>query len=100
MNILVDEKSNPVKITISGAFDAIGNRDAREAFNALLEKGHDNFLIDFTDVDFIDSSGLGTLVGFFKKIRIGNGSLELVGLREEIMKIFQLTKLDTVFTIR
>lgn len=61
--------------------------------------GENQFVIDLTGVPFMDSSGIAALVNLFKRIRIGAGDVKLCGIREEIMKIFSLTRLDRVFEI-
>ena len=48
-------------------------------------------------VDFLDSTGLGVLVGGLKRVRAHDGSLRLVCTQERILKIFDITGLDKVF---
>ncbi len=55
-------------------------------------------VIDLTDVEFIDSSGLGALVAVLKHVS-GKGRLVLTGLRTKTEQIFKLTRMDTVFEI-
>jgi len=50
-------------------------------------------------VEFIDSSGLAAFVRLFKRVRIGEGDVRLCGLRPEVFKIFELTRLNRVFDI-
>ena len=64
-----------------------------------LESGERKFLVDFTHTGYIDSSGLGVLVSLSKKIRDEGGELRLAGLNEDLRTLFELTKLDTLFTI-
>ncbi len=55
--------------------------------------------IDLGEVEFIDSSGLGALVGVLKHCG-GAGSVELVGLTGPVRKVFDLTRMTAVFRIR
>ena len=64
-----------------------------------LAGGARKFLIDFTNTGYIDSSGLGVLVSLSRKIREVDGDLRLAGLNEDLRTLFELTKLDTLFTI-
>src|SRR3712207_7092342 len=64
-----------------------------------LERGEKKFLIDFTNTGYIDSSGLGVLVSLSKKIREQGGELRLANLNEDLRTLFELTKLDTLFSI-
>ena len=64
-----------------------------------LEGGARKFVIDFSRTGYIDSSGLGVLVSLSKKIREQGGDLRLAGLNEDLQTLFELTKLDTLFSI-
>jgi anti-sigma B factor antagonist len=55
-------------------------------------------ILDLAQVDFIDSSGLGAIVGAMKALTSGQ-KLELSGLTATVKKVFRLTRMDTVFTI-
>ena len=66
---------------------------------AALDRGERRLLIDFSRTGYIDSSGLGALVSISKKVRENNGTLRLAGLNEDLRSLFELTKLDTLFTI-
>jgi anti-sigma B factor antagonist len=50
-------------------------------------------------VDFLDSTGLGVLVGGLKRVRSHDGSLHLVCTQEKILKVFRITGLTKVFPI-
>ncbi|QXM06185.1 STAS domain-containing protein [Crassaminicella indica] len=72
----------------------------REKVNALIDKGEKDFVLDFNNCTFIDSTGLGVLVGIYKKCMELNGSLKLHSIHPQVMRIFKLTRLDKVFEIR
>ena len=78
----------------------VGNRqELKSAIQEALEHGERRFLIDFTRTGYIDSSGLGALVSISKKVREQGGELRLSGLNEDLRSLFELTKLDTLFSI-
>jgi len=78
----------------------VGNRqELKSAVQEALDNGERKFLIDFTRTGYIDSSGLGALVSISKKVREQGGELRLCGLNEDLRSLFELTKLDTLFTI-
>ena len=79
----------------------VGNR--HELKQMLLEKldvGYRAFVIDFSRTGYIDSSGLGVLVGLSKKVRERGGTLRLAALGPDLQRLFELTRLDTLFEIR
>lgn len=72
----------------------------REETYRMISKEPMFFEIDFSKCTFIDSTGLGVLVSLFKKCKENNSEMELRSINEEIMKIFHMTRLDSVFTIK
>ena len=68
-----------------------------EAAVAMLEAGHTRLVVDVEKVEFLDSTGLGVLVGALKKVRADGGTLDIVCTQERILKIFDITGLDKVF---
>jgi anti-sigma B factor antagonist len=78
----------------------VGNRqEFKQQVLDALEAGERKFLVDFSNTGYIDSSGLGVLVSLSKKIRDEGGDLRLAGLNEDLKTLFELTKLDTLFSI-
>jgi anti-sigma B factor antagonist len=78
----------------------VGNRhELKDMIQAALDRGERKLLVDFSRTGYIDSSGLGALVSISKRIREANGELRLAGLNDDLRSLFELTKLDTLFTI-
>lgn len=65
---------------------------------ALVEDGHSQIIIDFAAVSFLDSSGLGALVGVLKKIG-HRGDLLVCGLNGDVDQMFRVCRMDRVFPI-
>jgi anti-sigma B factor antagonist len=78
----------------------VGNRgELKEYIQKLLDRGDRRFVLDFSGTGYIDSSGLGALVSLARKVREEGGDLRLSALNEDLRSLFELTKLDTLFTI-
>lgn len=71
----------------------------RDLVCTLLSKGHKQILLNLGGVDYIDSMGLGSLVGAFVSMRKQGGELKLLNLTNKVTDIMQITKLYTVFDI-
>lgn len=84
-------------IEVGGEIDVYTAPRLREAIVAAVDAGHSRLIIDVGRVDFLDSTGLGVLVGALKRVRADGGSLDIVCTQERILKIFQITGLDKVF---
>ena len=65
----------------------------------LVDEGTYKIVVDLSEVDFIDSSGLGVLVGGLKRVKSHDGTISLVCSQENILKIFRITGLNKVFPI-
>ncbi|HSU73527.1 MAG TPA: STAS domain-containing protein, partial [Terrabacter sp.] len=63
------------------------------------QAGRTNLVVDLTDVTFLDSTGLGVLVGRLKLTRTRGGLMRLVGRDDRVLKVFAITGLDKVFEI-
>jgi len=86
-------------VTVSGEIDVYSAPQLRQALVDVISKDARDVTVDLDGVSFMDSSGLGVLVGAWKRIRASEGSLRLVCSRELILKTFRITGLTKVFSI-
>ncbi|MDP8978063.1 MAG: STAS domain-containing protein [Actinomycetota bacterium] len=90
----------PVTILeVAGEVDVYTAPKLRERLIELVQDGRHHVVVDMTKVEFLDSTGLGVLVGGLKRVRSHDGSLRLVCDKERILKIFRITGLTKVFPI-
>ena len=73
--------------------------DLREELYKLINDGTTNLSLNFRDCNFIDSTGLGVMVAVYKRCVELGGSMKLYSLKPQVMKLFNLTRLDKVFEI-
>jgi anti-sigma B factor antagonist len=86
-------------ISVSGEIDVYTAPSLRERLNELVAAGHYDLIVDMVGVEFLDSTGLGVLVGCLKRVRSHEGTLRLVCAQEKILKVFRITGLTKVFPI-
>ncbi len=86
-------------LRIKGDVDAGTVDSFRRTIDELLAAGEHRFVIDLTDVPFMDSAGLATLVQLFKRVRIGEGDVRLAGLQPDVRRVFELVRLTRVFDV-
>lgn len=86
-------------ISVGGEVDVYTAPMLRDKISDLVAAGEINLIIDMEKVDFLDSTGLGVLVGGLKKVRAEGGAIQLVCDEERLLKIFRITGLAKVFTI-
>lgn len=86
-------------VDVSGEIDIYTASVLREQLANLVDVGRTDLVVDLTAVKFMDSTGLGVLVGVLKKVRGHHGRLQLVIDSERLLKVFRITALTQVFTI-
>jgi anti-sigma B factor antagonist len=86
-------------LQVAGEVDAYTAPMLREQIRELAAKGAVHLVADLSRVDFLDSTGLGTLVGGLKRLREAGGTLTLVITASRILRLFQVTGLTTVLVI-
>jgi anti-sigma B factor antagonist len=86
-------------LRIAGDVDVYTAPQLRERVVTLLAGGVRHIIADLRQVDFLDSTGLGALVGGLKRLREKDGSLRLVTGSDKILLIFRLTGLVRVFAL-
>src|ERR1035438_1836724 len=87
-------------VDISGRIELGGESAAlRDLIADLLSKGHTQILLNLADVNYIDSAGLGTLVGAFASVRKHEGELKLLNLTDKVNDVMNVTKLYTIFDV-
>ncbi|MCW2752792.1 MAG: anti-anti-sigma factor [Marmoricola sp.] len=86
-------------VSVGGEIDVYTAPKLRDKITELVNAGHHDLFIDMEEVEFLDSTGLGVLVGGLKKIRAQDGSMALICSQDRLLKIFRITGLAKVFTI-
>lgn len=86
-------------VTIAGEVDVYTSPSLKERLVEAAEEDCDLMIVDLDQVGFIDSSGLGVLVGALRRLRERGAEMHIVCTREQILKIFRITGLDKVFPI-
>ncbi|MEH3032612.1 MAG: STAS domain-containing protein [Aeromicrobium erythreum] len=99
MDLALSRRSEPPFeiIEVGGEIDVYTAPRLREAVVEAVNDGALHLVIDVERVEFLDSTGLGVLVGALKRVRADGGSLDIVCTHERILKIFEITGLDKVF---
>ena len=92
-------EGNIVVLSANGDVDAYTAPILRDAISKVLAGGHHHIVCDLTDVGFLDSTGLGVLVGRLKAVRVLEGDMRLVITSERVLRNFKITGLENIFSI-
>lgn len=99
LRIDVTERGDWSVLQVGGEIDIATAPRLREQLIRLVNDRRFNLVIDLEGVDFIDSTGLGVLIGALKRVKSHDGDLQLVATDSRILKVFEITQLDTIFQI-
>jgi anti-sigma B factor antagonist len=99
LSISSESRGEVTVVHVGGEIDVYTAPMLREHLDEQISLGRHHLVIDLEDVPFMDSTGLGVLVGRLKLVRVKDGSLRLVCASERILKVFSITGLDKVFQI-
>ena len=90
----VSEIAGWTVVSVYGELDVATSPDLRERLIRLVGEGRVQLVLDLDGVDFLDSTGLGTVVSALKRVRTHGGDLRLVCTEARITRLFQITGLD------
>jgi anti-sigma B factor antagonist len=100
MEILQRREGNVVILDIYGAISLGESKEKfAEVMNGLLSESGTNVLVNFSAINYVDSTGIGELVGYLNKFVESNRQLKILKPHERVLKLLQITKLDTMFEI-
>jgi anti-sigma B factor antagonist len=98
LKISIRETEHAAILDLSGRVTlGEGLGDLRDSIREALSGDHKNILLNLANVSYIDSSGLGQLIGSYATITDRGGQMKLLNLQKKVVDLLQITKLLTVF---
>lgn len=98
MQIIVDDFDRFTVVKLSGEVDLHNSRDVKKLLlNHLEQLAH--ILVDFSELDYIDSSGMATLVEAFNLSKSKQLDFHIVGAKDAPLQVLKLTRLDSIFSL-
>ncbi|MFB4165181.1 STAS domain-containing protein [Alteribacillus sp. JSM 102045] len=99
LDIRTEEKNGLNLLYVGGEVDAYTAPQLRDALLPLTENEGAKVIVDLSEVDYIDSTGLGIFIGALKSSNSNNSTLKLTGLNPRVKRLFSITGLDEVMDI-
>lgn len=101
MNLEFIESGQALTIRLKGELDHHSADESRVMIDEKINKGKFNKLvIDFKNLDFIDSSGIGFVIGRYKVIRKRNGVIEIINASKKVRKILDMSGIGKIIEIK
>ena len=100
MPVRIEESEQTVTAFLEGEIDHHSSAEIREAIDRALELGTVKLLVlDFGDVTFMDSSGIGLVMGRYRQMRFYGGELKVINTSGQIYKVMRIAGLDRLAVI-
>jgi anti-sigma B factor antagonist len=97
MEIQTKQNDTCVTLTLSGRFDASVAGSIKETISELIDRDNIHYVIDLSDVSYMDSGGLGSLVASLRRVREREGDIKLSAPNCNVRKVFELTRTHRIF---
>ncbi len=99
-DVNIDTTAPAVTLRLSGELDTATSPALRDQIVQLISQGRADLVFDCTDLQFIDSTGLGVLIGARARALAANGSIELLGVSSSLRRLLVVTGIDGLFPER
>src|SRR5688500_17738925 len=99
LDLEIADRGNYTVVTVRGEVDLASSPGLRDCLVELTETEAPRIVVDLEEVGFIDSTGIGVLVGGIKRARRQGGELALVCTQRRILKVLEITGLTRVFPV-
>jgi len=102
MEIKIDLRPKGNNITLVVLRGEIGTETVnqlKDKMEAIVNEGKNRLVMDFSDVSYLNSMGLGVIAGTLKRVKKENGDLKLLNLSPAVRELLELTRLTKVFEI-
>ncbi|GAA3931735.1 anti-sigma factor antagonist BldG [Actinomadura viridis] len=86
-------------VKINGEIDVFTSPKLRELLLDIIEDGAEHLVVDLGEVTFLDSTGLGVLVGIYHRLRARDGSMSFMGVNDRVRRVFHVTQLTKIFVL-
>lgn len=101
MSLKIDVNFNAEKdkwdINLAGELDMYTANELKDELNIAIEENPKDLIINMQNLDYIDSTGLGILIGVLKRLKQKQSEIYITNTKPNVKKIFSITALDKVF---
>lgn len=98
MQFTVQQNPSYTRITGSGRLNMVGAPQLREVVSEVVSGGTSRVVLDLGGTEFMDSSGLGALIGCLKVARQAGGDLRIANVQPQVQMVLELTSMNRILT--
>lgn len=100
MEIHRNKEKGMIVISVKGRMDAITSVDFEKKLTEWISSGENQFFIDLSEMDYISSAGLRSILKISKQLQMRNGKMIFAGLQDSVREVFRISGFETIFQIR
>ena len=97
INSIIDTKNDFWEVSIAGELDVSTADELKKSLHKLVDEKNIDMKLNLENLDYIDSTGLGVMIGILKRLKIENKEVYIEKPKNNVRKIFNITGLDKVF---
>jgi len=99
MNIHATKEGNAIVMSLKGRLDAVASTEFERSLSDWISKGDNYFLLDFTELEYISSAGLRSILATSKKLKETQGKIFITGLRGPVKDVFEISGFLSIFRV-
>lgn len=99
MDIRIDRDGNDMVVSILGRMDAVTAPDFDQQVGNWIADGEKRFVVDLSELEYISSAGLRSMLSMAKKLKQNQGALALCGLKGVVKEVFDVSGFSSIFNI-
>ena len=97
INSIIDTKNDFWEVSLAGELDVSTADELKKSLHKLVDEKNIDMRLNLENLDYIDSTGLGVMIGILKRLKIENKEVYIEKPKNNVRKIFNITGLDKVF---
>lgn len=99
MDSILNTKNKFWKVSLEGELDVSTADELKKYLHKLVDEKNIDIRLNLQDLDYIDSTGLGVMIGILKRLKIENKEVYIEKPKNNVRKIFNITGLDKIFKL-
>ena len=92
-----NDKSGQWLLNMTGEIDIASSKELKEIMTNNFEEKAENVVLDFTNLDYIDSTGLGIIIGAYGRMKDHGKEITIINPKDNVKKLLSITQLDKIF---
>jgi anti-sigma B factor antagonist len=97
INSIIDTKNDFWEVSLAGELDVSTADELKKSLHKLVDEKNIDMKLNLENLDYIDSTGLGVMIGILKRLKIENKEVYIEKPKNNVRRIFNITGLDKVF---